>query len=123
MATTKNQVIDILQWSSQEYEDRLFFSMLKWCQLHGGYPSVIQQLLANRRVNNWFMHNFTICELEFLKITEIIPNTNLKQLEGHYYACTSKMQEIFPKPLISEIKKNKDFSNILVTNTPVTYAN
>lgn len=122
MKATKNQVIDRLQWTSQEYEDRLFLSIYMWCQKHGQYPSIIQQLLANASVNRWFMKEYAKCEERFLKIAEIMPN-NVMQLEGHYKACTAEMQNIYPAPLIDAIKRNREFSNQFITNTPVFYAN
>lgn len=120
--TTKNQVIDYLQWSSEDYEWRLLLSMLKWCQKYGAYPSVTQQLLANVQVNKWFMREYEKLELQFIEIAEKIPNKT-RQLEGHYKACTSEIQEIYPKPLIEGIKRNRDFSNELTPNTPIYYAN
>lgn len=120
--TTKNQVMDYLQWSSEEYEDRLFLSIWKWCEKYGIYLSIIQQLMANRQINNWFMTEYTKCELEFLKIAEMMPN-KVKQLEGHYKYCTAQMQEIYPEPLITMIKRNKEFSNVFIKNTPIYYAN
>jgi hypothetical protein len=124
MKTTslKNQVIDRLQWSTEEYEERLFLSILMWCQKYGMYPSVIQQLLANASVNRWYMREFAKCEVTFLKIADVMPN-NVAELEGHYKACTAQMQIIYPKPLIEAIRRNKDFSNQFITNTPVFYAN
>lgn len=123
MNTTKNQVIDVLQWTSEEYEDRLFISIWKWCELYGSYPSIIQQLLANSEINRWFMYEFSKCELQFLKITEVTPNTNIKQLETLYKACTAEIQTKFNQPLISKIKRNRDFTNLFLTNTPVYHAN
>lgn len=122
-ATTKNQVIDILQWTSEKYEDELFTSMWNWCARHGGYPSVIQQLMANASINRWFICEFSKCENQFLKIAAVVPSNNTKQLETHYKTCTEEIQKKFNLPLIESVKRNKDFSNIFVTNTPVYYAN
>lgn len=120
--TTKNQIIDILQWTSEEYEERLFMSIWNWCQLHGKYPSIIQQLLANAKVNKWFMTEYIKSEIQFIKIADQLPN-NTKQLEAHYKACTAQIMSLYPKPLIDSIYRNRDFSNLLITNTPIYYAN
>lgn len=117
-AKIQNQIQDHLQWSTQEYENRLFFSFFNWCQLHGKYPSITQQLLANAQVNKWFMNEYYKCEVEFLKIVDVVP-PKLKKLQAHYKACTAGVMEIYPKPLLDKIKRNKDFSNQLVTDTPV----
>ncbi|WP_329804435.1 hypothetical protein [Flavobacterium facile] len=118
--TTKNQVIDYLQWSSEEYEERLFLSILKWCQHYGAYPSIIQQLLANAQINKWFLNEYNKAELQFLKITEVVPN-NTEVLRGHYKACTAQVMAIYPAPLINSIKRNREFSNAILDT--VYYAN
>lgn len=120
--TTQNQIQDYLQWSSEEYEDRLLLSIMKWCQHYSQYPSVMQQLLANAQVNKWFMSEYHKCELQFLKIVNVIP-PQPDQLQAHYKACTARVMVIHPKALLEKIKRNKDFSNLLVTHTPVYYAN
>jgi hypothetical protein len=122
LISTKNQVIDALQWSTQEYEDRLFLSMWNWCQHYGQYPSVIQQLLANSQVNKWFLSEHEKCELQFLKITGVVAQKP-EILAAHYKACTAQMMALFPKSLLDAVRRNKEFSNILITNTPVYYAN
>ena len=121
--STKNQIMDYLQWSSDEYEDRVFLSIFNWCQQYGGYPSVVQQLLANAQINRWFMMEYQKCEFQFLKIVGIVPINHTEQLRGHYKACTSQVMAVFPKPLIDGIKRNREFSNQLATNLPVYYAN
>jgi hypothetical protein len=118
----KDQIIDYLQWTSTEYEDRFFLNFWTWCQKHGLYPSVIQQLLANAKINKWFMCEYIKCEIQFAKIAAQIPN-NTKQLELHYQACTDEILAIYPKPIIDLIGRNRDFSNVIIINTPVYYAN
>lgn len=121
-ATTQNQVIDYLQWTTDQYEERLFLAMYMWCQVQTQYPSVIQQLLANAAINRWFIHEYSKCEANFIKIAEVMPN-NVKQLEGHYKACTSHMQTIYPAPLVDQATRNRDFSNQYLINAPVFYSN
>ena len=122
--TTTNQVIDLLQWSSQEYEDRLFQTIFNWCQHHGKYPSMIQQQLANAQINKWFLQEYHKCELQFLKIVDVVPN-NTKALQDHYKSCTIQMFQIYPSGLIDEIKKNTEFSkaSFFLNETIVHYAN
>lgn len=120
--TTQNQIQDYLQWSSEDYEDRLLLTIMKWCQHYGYFPSIVQQLLANAQVNKWFMMEYQKCELQFLKIVEVIP-PKPDQLQAHYKACTAQIMIKHPKALIENIKRNKDFSNLLVTHTPVYYFN
>lgn len=120
--TTQNQIQDYLQWSTEEYEDRLILSIMVWCQHHGQYPSIVQQLLANSGLNKWFMMEYQKCELQFLKIVAVIP-PQPDQLLSHYKACTAQMMIKRPKALLEKIKRNKEFSNLLLTHTPVYYAN
>ena len=120
--TTKNQVLDLLQWSTQEYEDRLFQTIYNWCQQHGKYPSIIQRLLANAQVNKCFLNEYHKCELEFLKIAEVVPNKT-DALQNHYKSCTIQIFQVFPSALIESIKSNGDFSKILIMNLPPYYAN
>lgn len=120
--TTQNQIQDHLQWSTEEYEDRLILSIMTWCQHYGQYPSIVQQLLANSGFNKWFMREYHKCELQFLKIVDVIP-PKPDQLQAHYKACTAQMMIKYPIPIMEKIKRNKDFSNLLVTNTPIYYAN
>jgi hypothetical protein len=120
--TTQNQVQEYLQWSTEEYEDRLILSIMTWCQHRGMSPSIVQQLLANSSLNNWFMTQYHKCELQFLKIVEVIP-PQPDQLLSHYKACTAQMMIKYPMSIIQNIKRNKDFSNQLLSHTPIYYAN
>ncbi|MBP4139985.1 hypothetical protein [Flavobacterium geliluteum] len=88
--TTQNQIQDYLQWSTEEYEDRLLLAIMKWCEHYGQYPSVVQQLLANSSINKWFMMEYGKCELHFLKIVNVIP-PQPDHLLAHYKACTAQM--------------------------------
>lgn len=117
--STKNQVMDCLQWSSDEYDQRLFQTIWNWCHIYGKYPSIIQQLLANSQVNKWFLTEYEKCELQFLKVAEVVPN-RVEPLRGHYKACTSHVMTIYSQPLIDNIKRNRDFTTIIIE---VYYAN
>ena len=120
--TTHNQVIDYLQWTTDEYEQRIFQAMYNWCQIHGKWPSIIQQYLANAAINKWFLAEYSKCEQDFIKIAEHLPN-NPRQLEAHYKACTADIGAKYCKPLMKNIKRNKDFSNLFLDNAPVYYSN
>lgn len=120
--TIKNQVMDYLQWSSEEYEARIFLAIWNWSELHGKYPSIIQQLIANANINNVFIYEYQKLEKQFLQIVEVLPK-DCKKLENHYKACTSEIMSFNPKNLIKSICRNRDFSNQFVTNTPIYYAN
>lgn len=120
--TTHNQVIDYLQWTTEEYEERILIAMFHWCKIHGNFDSVIQQMLANATINKWFLHEYEKCEATFLKIAEQIPN-NTKQLEVHYKACTADVNMIYCKPLLNGIKRNPEFSEQYLNNCQPIYFN
>lgn len=118
----RNKIIDYLQWTSHEYDQRFFKAYWNWCQLHASSPSQVQQFLACASINKWFCIQYSLLEENFVKIAEIMPN-NTKQLVTHYETCTADISSIYPADLISSIKRNADFSNAIITNTPIFYAN
>ena len=120
--TTKNQVMDYLQWSSEEYEERVLQQYWAWCINYGQYHSIIQQLLANRAVNKWFLMEFNKLEIHFLNIVNVVPQKT-EPLRNHYKACTSEIMGIYQKPLIEAIKKNIDFIKINTQTNTIYYAN
>lgn len=118
---TKHQVMDALQWSSEEYDDRLFQSYFNYCVSYGMYPANIQQLLANSKLNKWFLIEYQKAEHQFLKITDVVPPTKVEFLRGQYKACTADVMKLYSKPLL-EVNRNKDFSKILFDKL-VTFSN
>lgn len=119
--TIKNQVIDSLQWSSDEYDKRFFDTFWHWCWNHGKYPSVSQQLLANSVINKWFIIEFQKKEIEFLNLTNAISPNKLELLRTNYKVLTAEVIGIYPSALMQDHKRNKGFSNSL--NNTVYYAN
>lgn len=121
MKATKNKIIDYLQWTSKELEKKQFQVYWNWCRQHGGTDSIVQQMLANSSINKWYLIELNKLELQFITIAELNPNA--KNLESMYYSCISQIFTIYPKALVNEIKRNTSFSEKLITNTPIYYAN
>jgi hypothetical protein len=119
MATTKNQIMDYLQYSAEEHEGRFFQSYWAWCTKYGQYPSIIQQLMANSQINRWYMNEYEKAEKAFIKMYEANPNAQLETLRAYYNANIGEILQRYPKPLVDDIKRNRDFSNIFLTNSPV----
>lgn len=117
----KNQIMDTLQWSSEEYDDRLFQSYFNYCVSYGSYPANIQQLLANSKLNKWFLKEYAKAEVQFLKIAEVVPPTKVDFLRGQYKACTAEVMKLYSKPLI-DVRRNKAFSSVLFDRL-VTFSN
>lgn len=109
--TNKSIIMDALQWSSEEYEQRLFTAYWNYCQLYGQYPSINQQLLANSALNKWFLFEYKKLEDKFIKLLVAINPNDLNALEAHYKASTADISLMYPKPLLDEAKRNRDFSN------------
>ena len=103
--TIKNQIIDYLQWSTIQYEDRYMLQYFNWCRLHGIQPSVVQELLANAKINNYFNRQMALCESNFIKIIQALPHCSICQLEAHYYACAAEVMHNYPT-VISQYKQN-----------------
>ena len=110
--TTQNQIIDYLQISTDEYNDNLFEVYWNWCKQYGASPSQVQQLLANARVSNWFMMEYTKLQNQFLAALPHLPK-NTQALEHHYRGFLSQIFAIYPKAMIDETKQNPDFLNNL----------
>jgi hypothetical protein len=121
----KNQIIDLLQWSSEDYENRVFQAYWNWCKLNAKFPlseanmpSIEQQLLANASINKWFMGYYMKCEQKFLELVKIIGNSNIEQLEVHYKACTADVNRWFPKALMEGLKNNTRFQSNYFDTVP-----
>ncbi len=116
--STKNQIMDTLQWSSEEYDARVFHAYWNYCHLYGKYPSKIQQLLANSRLNHWYILQYAKAEHMFLKATQTVPNPSVNFLRGQYKAYTAQVSTFYLEPL-TVVPKNSDFSNQYINN--ITY--
>lgn len=99
----KNQIIDYLQITSEEYDKQLFEYFFDWCKKFGVSPSHIQQLLANTHVSNWFMREFSKYEKHFCDAVPTLPK-KAEYLKYHYYGFIGQVFLVYPKPLIDAIK-------------------
>jgi hypothetical protein len=106
---TKNKVIDYLQWTTIDYNNLQFQTLWNWCQEHGKYPSMIQQLLINRQINYWFLTEFEKRELKFIKAVEA-SNFSVVEMQMIYKATTSLLISIYPIALMEGISRNRDFT-------------
>ncbi len=121
----KNQIIDLLQWSSEDYENRVFQAYWNWCKSNAKFPltehnlpSIEQQLLANAAINKWFISHYTTCENKFLELAKIVGNNNVDQLEIHYKACTADVNRWYPKALMEGLKNKISFESRYFDHTP-----
>lgn len=100
---TKNQIIDYLQISSEEYDIDVFDYYFKWCETHGKSHPHVQELMANARIDRWFMKNFEKLEQQYIDALPFIIKTG-KNLKYEYQAHVGHIFTLYPKPLIDAIK-------------------
>lgn len=122
--------MDLLQWSSEKYEDRVFTAYWNWCKNNAKFPlsnstliSIEQQLLANASINKWFMNEYTKCEKLFLVIADKVGSQNIDQLEEHYKICTADIFRYYPKILMQGLINNQNFERNFFENSPSVISN
>lgn len=119
----RNIIIDYLQLTSEEYDQRLFQSYWNWCQLHGKVSFHTQQLLANAGLSKWWYAEYSKLETQFCNAVPFLPKRK-DILEHHFYGFTIQINTIYPKALIASIKMNSKKEEILIIkNLPNYYAN
>lgn len=94
--------------SSAEYDERIFITFWNWCKDRASSESETQELLANARVNKWFLNQYTQLENEFIQLVETFPK-KLRDAKPEYYRTTTEIFNLYPKPLLDGYKNNKDF--------------
>lgn len=120
--TVKNRIMDYLMWSSEEYDFFVFERYWTWCHLHGMYPSIIQQMLSNKIINRWFLNEYAKQEAKFLNALPSLEQDE-KTLREFYTVFIRKVNLIYPKPLLDEIKRNRNFTQPFYNNEFILYAN
>ncbi len=109
--TIKNQIIDYLQITSDDYDDGLFNTYWNWCEKYGDTPSKVQQLLANTKVNKWFMMEYSKMQKSFLDAIPHLPK-NMHSLD-YYRGFVIQIFTIYPKSMIDELNNNDDFLQMI----------
>lgn len=99
---------EILGYTEHDYDMVVFQNMLNWADLYcNRSPQRAQILLANRLINNWF-------RLEFAKLLEQFradlvpfenkPGVTYKDYRGLFVRTVSKIYDIYPSALLTEVK-------------------
>lgn len=122
MGIVKNKIMDHLMWSATEYDAFVFEQYWQWCLKHGTYPSVIQQMLVNQPINQWFLRQYQKQEKAFLKTVPTLPQ-NPKNLRLIYVFFIDQVQVLYPSALIKSLKQNNQFSKKTTTNGLVLFYN
>jgi hypothetical protein len=120
---TKSKIMNYLQISSQEYEDRLFHTFWNWCNKYGKNTKHSQQLLANYSVSKWWILEYNKLEDKFLEALFCFP-LNRDNLEYHFNGFTIQIYTIYPKALIEAVRVSIQKEEINIINKlPTYYAN
>jgi hypothetical protein len=100
----KNQILDLLQYSSLEYDMLLFDLYFTWCNGIARSTKHHQFLLVNRNLSRWFMKEYYKNEVKFLNYSQSTHPYNTEELRILYDETTTQIN-FYPKALLNEIKK------------------
>ena len=105
---TVNQLLNKTQ---EEYEFMVMATYTRWCMdFCTNYQSELQSVLANSKMNKYFLFELAKGEAEFLKLIsryEGSPTVTTQDAERLYSECTFQIFNRTPKALIQEAKKLK----------------
>lgn len=119
----KNIIMDYLQMSSEQYDEKLFQTYWSWCVKYGKTPIHIQQLFANTTISNWWITEYEKLLSQFTTALEFLPKKK-DLLDHHFYGYVVQIYEIYPKALIEAIKNdNLKQEIVLIKNLPLYHAN
>ncbi len=109
--TIKNHIIDYLQLTTYEYDCKVMEYFFDWCLTHGKSSEHIQQLMANSKIDKWFMYEFRKLEMDFCNAVPFLIQTK-KNLQYEHQAYMGRIFSIYPKPLIEKIPNviSKEFN-------------
>jgi len=102
----KNQILDILQYSSKHYDDLLFELYFAWAEIRSHNQNDLQKILANTAIWHWWRKEYDKLELEFIaEIKAYIGQVNVEFLRAHHDKKIVHIAIYFPKPLIKQARK------------------
>lgn len=104
-------VKQLLNVNTEAYEAMLMETYLHWCMdFCSNYGSELQSIVANSKINKYFLFEYAKCEAEFLKLSapyENTPTVTNQDIRTLYSNCTVQIFNRNPQPLIKEAKKLK----------------
>ncbi|MCV9931731.1 hypothetical protein OIU80_05500 [Flavobacterium sp. LS1R47] len=93
-----------LQMSTQDYENMLLGSYVRWCESVTVDAREYQKVFANAKINKWYIAEYAKCETEFNLLTQRYEKSiTTDDLKRCYNNCTYKMFNQKPSILIQEI--------------------
>jgi hypothetical protein len=79
-----------------------------WCESVTTTSRELQQVLANRPVNNWFLQEIKKEEAECTKLLARYVNVSQADKDMLYVKCIYKLFSRFPKSLLENAKKRQE---------------
>ncbi|MBU2923020.1 hypothetical protein KO504_16850 [Winogradskyella psychrotolerans] len=104
----KNPLTQLLQCTTHQIEMLMFTHYMYWCEIHCTNDDELQLLLANTMLFNWWYKEYYKLQQNFVNIAEPFNSVASKrEMENLYKAETIKIRDIYPKPLLTLVKKQK----------------
>lgn len=101
----KTIIMDYLQLTSHEYDEKIFQTYWNWCRHNGQTPYKTQMILSNASICKWWIVEFDKLLLQFIKTAHLLPR-KIDLLNHHFYSLTIQIYELYPKPLINNVLRN-----------------
>lgn len=94
---------------------------MKWCQKHTANPQLLQSLLANAAIGNWFNRELQKLHLQFLRLQ--VANYTTQQIHSMYFLTVGRIMDLYPAPLIEQVKKTSEDIQQIIYNNLVIFKN
>jgi hypothetical protein len=107
-----------LQMSTQDYENMLLGSYVRWCESVTVDAREYQKVIANAKINKWYIAEYAKCETEFNLLTQRYEKSiTTEDLKRCYNNCTYKMFYQKPSILIQEIATTPTIDSLKIYGT------
>lgn len=103
MQTTEN--LKQLFEAGLPFEDFKFELYMLWCESVTLTTREFQQVLANAKVANWFKHELSKNEKEYVFLIQNYMTMSIEDRTELYIRCIFNLFSRFPQPLLEEAKK------------------
>lgn len=101
----------LLNKTPLQYEIIIWETYYRWClDFCSNYQNDLQSVLANSKINKYFLFEYGKCETEFLKLITFYESEigiTPQEAQKLYDKCVLQIFNRTPKPLIDEAKKLK----------------
>ncbi|MCV9928135.1 hypothetical protein OIU83_10750 [Flavobacterium sp. LS1R49] len=110
-----------LQMSTEDYENMLLGSYARWCESVTINTREYQKVIANAKINKWYLTEYAKCEAEFNSLTQRYEKlVTAEDFKRCYNNCTYKMFNLRPSALLQEIKKTPTVSSLKIHDVKIS---